>query len=150
MPRRLSDPEWSAFLNQFNVFELGFPPWGGIVEWGEMEVLVFIGPERFIEEIGETVREVGLTDVTDMSDVWMAQANKQYSSPWQVFFYTLPESLMGSIYTAAKTAGQITAATLNAAGEVVGAVTGPILGQLAIPLAIAAVILFYVYVPKPR
>ena len=66
MPRRLSNPEWLQFQNDVNVEALNLAPWGGVVQWGQQFILVFI-----CQRNGELCRagEVMLSDVSDMPEL---------------------------------------------------------------------------------
>lgn len=157
MPRRLSDHEWSAFLNNVKVGELALPPWGGIIEWGKQYILVYIGPERPLELCEEQAtdpsapypitcdREVFLTDVTDLTQAWRNQVQQAvYDEPQDVFWYELPEQVMQEIATRAAQAGQVLVSTASVIGAAAGGATGPLLQNLSIPLIVAGVVGLFV------
>lgn len=96
MPRQLSDHEFVAFDNQINVDALDLPPWGGVVQWEGMEVLVFEAP--------------GGLYLTDISDI---RASIEIAPPWEynpleeIFVWHLPKETAGVIV---ERAGQVTGA----------------------------------------
>jgi hypothetical protein len=153
MPRRLSDPEWSAFLRDVKVSDLGLPPWGGIVEWAGQYILVYIGPERTQDLCASTAQdseapypitcehEIFLTDVSDLSQSWRNQVRQAvYNEQMDVFWYELPQEIMHEIATRAAQAGQLLVSTAEIIGQTAGAATGPLLANLTLPLVAAAVV----------
>src|SRR6266478_522678 len=85
MARRLSNLEWGTFLHEVDVRSIGFPPWGGVVEWGGMQVLVYIGPAG----------EVFLTDVSGSQ--FASNFVKTWDPNSQVWWYHLPRETMATI-----------------------------------------------------
>ena len=79
--RRLTNGEWNTFLHEVNVANLDLPPWGGIVEWSGMDVLVFVGPTG----------EVFLTDVTGEQEL-IERTGRTYDPLAQYWWYQLPEA----------------------------------------------------------
>ncbi len=57
LPRPLSNPEYVAFTNAVDIALLNLPPWGGIVKWNNLAVLVYEAPGGLF-----------LTDVTSIMD----------------------------------------------------------------------------------
>jgi len=140
MARRLSNMEWAAFLQDVNVLTLGLPPWGGIIEWRGMNVLVYIGPSG----------EVFTTDVTDMPDI-IANTARVYDTRQSVWYYHLPEEILYTAIADAQRAAQVTASTVEELGRVVGETAGgltrPLLENLTVPL-IAVGIIGLIYLAK--
>jgi len=148
MPRRLSDMEWSTFLNQVDVNSLNLPPWGGVVQWQDMYILVFICPSSgTLCSKGEAM----LTDVSDISSRFTSYP-RQYYSFWEVFVYNLPQQALAETYQIAKdtaiATGTIVTNVAKTAGEAAGAAVSPILQPLS-PIIITALVLFGIlYLPK--
>lgn len=89
--RRLSNIEWTTFQDDVDVDALHLPEWGGIVEWNDMDVLVFEGPTG----------ELFLSDVTDMDQSadprlqqWKDNLPRTYDPTDQIWYYRLPETFM--------------------------------------------------------
>ena len=122
MARRLSNIEYATFLTDIDVFSLGLPPWGGIVQWGGIDVLVFIGTKLWNDVLQDYVTQIFLTDVTDQSAQWKAQATQEYSDAEHVFWWSLGESVLTSIYNVAQQAGAVVSTAIDSAGKLVGAV----------------------------
>ncbi len=79
MPRALSDHEFVAFDNAVDVDALNLPPWGGVVQWEGMEILVFEGPGGLF-----------LTDITDARPLVEAIPTWVYNPYADVFVWHLP------------------------------------------------------------
>jgi len=86
MPRSLSDPEFVAFDNDVDVEALDLPPWGGVVQWEGMEVLVFVGPGGLF-----------LTDISDIRPLVEAVPTWEYNPYADLFVWHLPEETAGVI-----------------------------------------------------
>src|SRR5262245_48279641 len=145
MPRTLTNYEWATFLHDVPVCpydqsqeewaatcasgRLIVPPWGAVVEWNGLDVLVFLGAERFIETINQSLREVFLTDVTDMSSTWKSQVTPQYAAWADVFWYSLPQSI-GQTLTS--TAAPFAVEVAKTIGETIAGITTPILSPFAL------------------
>lgn len=81
MARRLSDPEYIAFIGDYeankirlnssaDMFIEDLPPWGGTARWGGMDVLVYVAPSG----------ELHLTDITEHPDVVAAVKQSDFES----------------------------------------------------------------------
>lgn len=79
MPRKLSDHEFVAFDNDVDVESLNLPPWGGVVQWEGMEVLVFVGPGGLF-----------LTDISDVRPLVEAVPSWEYNPYADLFIWHLP------------------------------------------------------------
>lgn len=141
MPRRLSNIEWATFLKDIDGALIGLPPWGGIVHWNGIDVLVFIGANG----------EVNTTDVTDLGPAWESQVN-QTSQPTEaeVFLYSLPENVVQVMAEDAKAAGQVLITTVQIVGQAIGAglgaATKPLFENLGPVLIVVGLVLAYAYV----
>lgn len=150
MPYRLSDPAWLAFQNDINVSALSLPPWGGVVQWGNQFVLVYICPAD-----GSLCRkgEVMLTDVSDRSDL-IKNIPRTYDAGAGVWVYHLPAAFMATLVSEAKTVlettNTIVQTVAEAAGEAAGGLTQPLLSNLTVPLIGLGLLLALVYLPQPR
>jgi len=133
MSRRLSDAEWSTFLSQVDVRTLGLPPWGGVVDWSGMMILVYIQPAS-----GE-VFTTDLTNDTKALQVIGAQP-PTYDQDQSVWYYHLPEELLKTIATDAQKAGELIVYTADLVGRTAGALASPIVSSLALPLVVAGII----------
>jgi len=161
MPRRLTNYEWASFLNEVPVCpydqsqeewaatcsgkRLIVPPWGAVVEWNGMDILVFLGAEQYIESINQTLREVWLTDVSDMSDTWKSQVAPQYAVWADVFWYSLPSSIGQTLTSSAAPFAVEVAKTI---GETIAGITTPILSPFALPLLLIGAALLFMYLPR--
>lgn len=142
MARRLSNAEWATFLHEVDIKKMALPPWGGIVEWNGLQVLVYIGPTG----------EAFLTDVTGSQ--FAANFQRTWDANSQVFWYHLPRETMAVIAEQSKTALTGTSAILGYTGATIGgaigALTGPLLKNLWLPIVIALVILGFIYLPRVK
>lgn len=106
MPRALTNEEANSFLADIDVDGLGLPPWGGVVEWRNMPVLVFYG---------QGAKRWFLTDISDYSGT-LANYPKTYD-PWiKVFVYSVPDNFMD---IAKQRAAQVIEAGTEAAKAVI-------------------------------
>lgn len=130
-----------------------------IVNWGDMSVLVFIGANP-ISQDGNLFPDVYLSDVSDAPQL-QAMVSPGYNAPPQGMLDTLPQAIEDTIAQDAATAGALvnaagqaaSAALVNIAstvGKVAGAAVSPLLGDLTPILIGAGVLLFMLYMPKPR
>ena len=145
MARRLSDMEWATFLAQVNVSALGFPPWGGVVEWEGMDVLVYVGPSG----------EVFTTDISDDPQFlaqYQSSQYKTYDANSGVWWYNLPQQLLTTTINDAIAAGQVIQSTVNAitsaAGQAAGGLIAPIVQPLTPVLIGVGVLLALIYLPR--
>ncbi len=97
MPRALSDPEYVAFTNEVNLSELDLPPWGTIVRWGSIDVLVYVtGPPE-----GEPFNGFGgdlyLSDVTDIIDRFTVSPSWTYSPSASAWLWNYPAAVADEI-----------------------------------------------------
>lgn len=160
MPRSLTNAEWATFLAEVPVCpydqsqeewtatcgnRLIVPPWGAVVEWNGMDVLVFLGAEHYVDTINQTLREVFLTDVTDLSDTWKSQVTPQYAAWADVFWYSLPSNIGGVLHDQAVPFVVEVSKTI---GETIAGVTTPILSPFALPLVLLGAALLFIYLPK--
>jgi hypothetical protein len=133
MARRLSNMEWATFLSEVNVPALNLPPWGGVIEWRGMQVLVYIGPTG----------EVFTTDVSDMPEI-TANTSRVYDAHQEVWVYRVPQEMLATAIADAKWLAEVTMATVEEAGQVIGTtagkITGPLLENLTLPLVVVGVI----------
>ncbi len=102
MARRLSDPEYVAFLNDIDVEALNLPPWGGVVQWEGLEVLVFCpGPAVESSWLWPTSRgectEYQLTDITDVRPLVESYPSWQYNPMQNTAVWHLPEETAATI-----------------------------------------------------
>jgi hypothetical protein len=145
MARRLSDMEWATFLSQVNVPALGLPPWGGVVEWQGMEVLVYIGPSG----------EVFTTDISDNPQLLAEYQSSQYrifDPNSQVWWYNLPQQLLTTTINDAIAAGQVVQSTITlittTAGQAAGNIIKPIVEPLTPVLIGVGLLLALMYLPR--
>jgi hypothetical protein len=132
MPRRLSNVEWVTFLQEVNVPALGLPPWGGVVEWRGMDILVYIGPSG----------EVFTTDVT--GDQITQNVARVYDARAETWYYHLPEEVIQQAADVAIRTGQVTQSSIEEVARVVGSAAGtltqPILSNLSLPLVVLGIV----------
>jgi len=171
MPRPLTNYEWASFLaaipicpydqsdeanaQAFCTNKLVIPPWGAVVEWSGLEVLVFLGAMRDFPDVNVYgVREVFLTEISDLDPSWKQQVAPQFVQWADAFWYSLPASVGTTLQAAAGTASSVAVGTAGLVGEIVGGALNPIvqptLQSLALPLAIAALAFLLLYLPKPK
>jgi hypothetical protein len=133
MARRLSNIEWATFLQEVNVPALGLPPWGGVIEWRGMDILVYIGPTG----------EVFTTDVSDMPAI-TSNTTRVYDARQEVWAYHLPEQLLQTTIADAAAVAKVTTSTVEELGRVIGetagGLTAPLLENLTLPLVVVGVI----------
>lgn len=98
--RRLTNVEWSLFLDEVDVAGLRLPPWGGVVEWEGMQVLVYVPPGS---------QEVFLSDITGHEEIITNQP-KTYDERSELWWTHLPEELMDVTAERAIEAGAMVAA----------------------------------------
>ncbi len=160
MPRTLTNAEWATFLQEIPVCpydqsqeewtqycsnRLIVPPWGAVVEWNGMDILVFLGAEHYVDTINQTLREVFLTDVSDLSQTWKDQVQPQYAQWADVFWYSLPSSIGTMLHDSAAPFAVEVAKTI---GETIAGVTTPILSPFALPLVLVGAALLFIYLPR--
>jgi hypothetical protein len=145
MPYRLSDPAWLAFQNDININSLNLPPWGGVVQWANSYILVYI-----CQTDGTLCRkgEVMLSDVTDRQEL-LANVPRSYDATAGVWIYQVPAAFMATLYDEAKPViegtGIVIQKVSEAVGSAAGAIAKPLVEDLTIPIALAAVALVVVY-----
>jgi hypothetical protein len=108
MPRQLSDHEFVAFDNEIDVDALNLPPWGGVVKWEGLEVLVFEGPGGLF-----------LTDISDIRPLVEAIPNWEYSPYADIFIWHLPEETAGVIIERMQQVSEATSFTFQNLGIIV-------------------------------
>lgn len=169
MPRRLNDYEWAAFLQAVPICPYDqsqeanvqtycsgnvqvLPPWGAVIEWGGMDILAFLGAPRDLPDLGLfDVREVYLTDISDLSDQWKSQVQPQYNQWADVFWYSLPSNIFSVLRDqAVPYAENVLEEAGKVIGKTAGGILGPVLQPLALPLALIGIVLLFIYLPKPR
>jgi len=143
MPRRLSDQEWIGFQNNVDVNALNLPIWGGVVQWGQQLILVYVCPgSGGICQHGEIM----LTDISDRPDL-IRTIPGTYDVSQDVWVYHLPAETMARIAelsrTTLETTGQILQVVSETVGEAAGALTRPLLENLALPLIV--IVLVYLF-----
>ena len=143
MPRRLSNIEWATFLTDIDVPALNLPPWGGIVEWGAQDILVFVGARRYNDVINDYVTEIFLTDVTDMAAEWKTEATRKLVPSQDVFVWTFLEEVGSRLMTTANQAGAVISAAIDSTGKIVEGI-GTV-GENLYTVAIVAAVVFIVY-----
>lgn len=158
MPRRLSDPEWLQFQNDVNVEGLNLPPWGGVVEWGNQLILVFVCPPDgpLCNYFGINCRprggmcqpgEVMLTDVSDHREL-LTNVPRYYDVNSGNWVYHFPEELMKRFLEVSQdtlaTTGKIIQEIARQAGEAAGGLTKPLVENLT-PVLIAIGVVFLLF-----
>jgi len=133
MSRRLSNIEFGTFLHDVDVRRLNLPPWGGIVEWYNQKILVYLRPQ-----------EVFLTDVTDEPEL-LSNIVKQYDSSAGVWYYRIPEEFLRRSVEVAEQAGNLASQVVENIPEI-GAWSER-MGTLAIVGGL--IVLAVLYVPRP-
>jgi len=129
MPRRLSNIEWATFLQDVDVNALNLPSWGGVVDWGGLQILVFHAGSG----------EWFLTDISDSPQLFAGYPRTQ--DPWaKVYITSLPESAVESIVAAPGVIASAVVATASEVGKTAGALTGPLLSNLTLPLIVVGII----------
>lgn len=143
MPYRLSNVSWATFLREVNPRALDLPPWGGIVEWMDRPILVYIGPPT--ERIPQG--EIFLTDISAYRADFEANFLRQYDPGQEVWFYRIPEGFMQVLAERAADvgvlldeSGNIVVKIAEKIGEAAGGLTKPLLENLTVPLVVAGVI----------
>jgi len=143
MPRRLSDPEWVAFQNTINIEALKLPPWGAVVQWGSMFVLVYVCPGS-----GSMCQqgEVMLSDISDRADL-VRNISGTYDAAQRVWIYYVPQETIARLYEVAQgtleTTGHVLTSVSQTVGQAAGELTGPLLGNLALPLIVVAIVFLF-------
>lgn len=148
MPRRLSNPEYITFLNTVNLDALGLPPWGGVIEWGEQFILVYVcQASGSLCQQGEAM----LTDVSDRADL-IRNIPRTYDANQGVWYYQLPQEAIQQLATVAgatiRGTGKIIQAIAREAGEAAGALTQPLIGNLTPVLVALGLLLAMMYLPS--
>lgn len=149
MPRRLSDVEWSMFLNEVNLPE-DIPPWGAVVQWQNMFISVYI-----CQADGTLCRkgEVMLADVTDQAPV-LQNITRRFDPNSLTWWYYMPGELMATIVGRAKQViegtGIVIQKVAEATGAAAGAITKPILENVSLPLIVLGVVILFMYLPRGR
>ena len=145
MSRSLSAPEWSQFMQDVNVPSLHLPPWGGVVEWNGLDVLVFVGADG----------NVWTSDVTDDFQSWIAANENQqaiYDPNQQLWYYQLPQQVLAQIQQVAQTSGTLTAQAVSTVAKAVGQTAADILAPTAQTLSpiliVALVVLGLFLIPR--
>ena len=139
MPRRLSNIEWATFLHDVDVNRLNLPSWGGAVDWGGLQILVFHGASG----------EWFLTDISDSPQLIAGYPATQ--DPWgKVWLYSLPEATMESIKEAPGVIASAVVATATEVGKTAGVLTGPLLSNLTVPLIVVGIIGLVLLVREAR
>jgi hypothetical protein len=111
MGRRLSDHEYVAFLNDVNVDRLNLPPWGGVIQWEGMEVLVFCAGRAPVEGGWFSSTDPGpctdirLTDITDIRPMVEAIPSWKYNPHDNTAVWHLPEETKNRIEELLQEAG---------------------------------------------
>ncbi len=143
MPARLSDPAWVAFQNDIDVSKLNLPPWGGIVQWVDQLILVYVCPAS-----GGLCQkgEVMLTDVSDMPEL-IKNIPGTYDANQGVWTYHILLETLQRIVEVSKatleTTGKIIQVTSDTIGEAAGGLTRPLLENLALPLIVIGLIFLF-------
>jgi len=140
-PRRLSDIEYVTFLSTVNVDAAGLPPWGGVIEWQGLMVLVYTSGtgERFLTD---------LSVCPDLVSVVTKQP-REWNSWLGAFVYAIPKEGIGALIDAAQKGKALVLETAKTIGETAGNIVAPIVTPLSLPLvaigavAVIALILFY-------
>lgn len=120
-PRPLSNPEYVAFTGDVDVAALNLPPWGGIVKWNGLNVLVFeTQPAQTSWSWPWSTPQTfgGDLYLTALPDAFLAQLN--IAPPWQYHpegnfsWWALPQEtftrvneVMTGLYNAAPSFGQL-------------------------------------------
>ena len=145
MARALSDPEWAQFMQDVNVPALHLPPWGGVVEWNGLDVLVFVGADG----------NVWTSDITDDFQSWIAANENQqaiYDPNQQLWYYQLPQQIIAQIQQVAQTSGTLTAQAVStvakAAGQTAADILAPTAQALSPILVVALVVLGLFLIPR--
>src|SRR6266576_213509 len=129
MPRRLSNIEWATFLQDVDVNALNLPSWGGVVDWGGLQILVFHGGSG----------EWFLTDISDSPQLFAGYPRTE--DPWgKAALYALPEATMESIVAAPGVIASAVVATASEVGKTAGVLTGPLLSNLTLPLIVVGIL----------
>lgn len=134
MARQLSDAEHAQFMSDVNVAALNLPPWGGVVAWNGLDVLVFVA-------LGDG--RVWTTDITDDFQSWIAANENQqatYDPNSQVWYYQIPQQTAATIVGYAQKAGDLAAQGLNIIGQAAAAAAKPTIDELS-PYLIAGVVI---------
>ncbi len=148
MPRRLSDPEYVQFLNSVDLNALNLAPWGGVVQWGEQYILVYVCPSSgSLCQKGEAM----LTDVSDREDL-IRNTPSTYDTQQNVWYYHLSEEGIAQLAAvtgaAVRGTGMIIQTVAEQAGQAAGALTQPILGNLTPVLIVLGLFLAMMYLPS--
>ena len=155
MARALSSLEYVTFMDEVMPDSLEIPPWGSIVQWGGLYVLVFHLPsgEWALSDITQGI-PYGSTVIP--VDTYLQNFNKQQIGATDAFWFSLPENFMQVALEGAAKVEALATQQAGVAAQTVadafqklltGASAG--LGGALIPLAIvAAVVLVFVYGPK--
>lgn len=128
MGRRLSNIEWATLMDEVNPDNLDLPPWGQVIDWHGLPVLLFQGAD-------------GEWKATDVSgDPVQAELGKypKTKDPWlKVFMYELPAAVVDN-------AVRVAQGIEDTAKGAAKAVTSPWL-YLALALVAGAFLLYEVH-----
>jgi len=172
MPRPLTNYEWAGFLaavpicpydqsdeansQAFCANKLVIPPWGAVVDWQGLEVLVFLGAMRDFPDVNVYgVREVFLTEISDLDPSWKNNVTGSFVQWADAFWYSLPASVGSVLQSEVGPAIEsVAVSTAGVVGQIVGDTLNPILQptlqSLALPLAIAGIAFLALYAPRPK
>lgn len=106
MPRPLSDPEWLAFTNELpDVSILNLPPWGGVVQWEGMDVLIYECQARgtLCSEAGDVL----LTDISDIRAQIEIAPEWEYNTAADLWVWHVPQETMQVIGQRLREVGEI-------------------------------------------
>lgn len=116
MPRQLSMGEFIAFAHDVDVSRLDLPPWGGVIEWSGLMVLVYVAPGG----------RVFTTEVSD-SPAIIRNTPRVYD-PWSTaWYYHLPEE---TLHRATEVPGEVLEVTGEYAEKIAAAIGAAAAGAL--------------------
>lgn len=128
MPRMLTDYEWAFFLSEIDIDRLDLPAWGGVVDWRDNKILVFIDANG----------EPRLTDVSDLEE-FIVTFQKEYNAFANIWVYHLPvETGRRIAEILSDPHGELLEPLARAIGETAKTLTRPLTEPLVWPLAFVA------------
>lgn len=100
--RQLSNPEFVQFTEDVDLSQLNMPPWGMVVKWNDIEVLVFEGPGGLF-----------LTDITAVRDQIEIAPPWEYEPLGALWVWHFPAELAGRLAEVAATTISVGSWTLD-------------------------------------
>ncbi len=87
MPRPLSNPEYAAFTSEVDRSALELPPWGGIVYWQGIYVLIYETAPPVGEPFAGFGGDLYLSDISDIVNTFSVAPSWEWNAPgtWAIW-----------------------------------------------------------------